>query len=362
MKLCIVNFHDTWGGAERVALEVAEALQHIYDVELITSAAGQFSERAVGLKIHSLFEQSCDFSSSIKKLQNVIRFGIRLRKHVRQTDFNVVYLNNQVAIFMSIFLIGLDCQVIGHDHTFQRAWYRRLLYNITVSIFLDKIIFVSNALRERNIIGNCKKSVVVYNGFDFNTFPKKTGLKETVLVMPSMMRKWKGHNVLIEALLLLRKQGRLITCYMIGAPSTSDEKRYFAKLQARIRECKLEQQVIFTGYITNVIEFIASRSSVMVQPSTQADPLPTTLIEGCFLGIPTIGSDIGGIPEIIDNGKNGYLFTPSNAESLMNQILKVLDQSPEERRAMSLLARQKFIEKFSSQSFKRRIIEEINKC
>ena len=362
LKVCLVNFHHNWGGAERVALEVSAAAQNVGETTLVTSARGQLSDRANAVRICSLLGQKIAFSTPQEKLVAFVRFGIALRRFVHEKKFEVVYLNNQVGIFLSVFLIGLGCRVIGHDHTFQRRAARRLIYNLVIRLCLDRIIFVSQALLNRNLIGRLEKAVVIYNGFDFGVSPKIQLHGERVLVMPAMMRNWKGHGILISAIEGLRIRGRAVRCVMIGGATTPEEKTYKEQLQARVKAANLSDQIFFTGYIENVPEYIGRLPAVLVQPSTLADPLPTTLVEGCFLGMPLIGSAIGGIIEIIEDGKNGYLFAPADVTALMESLEQVLDQSDAERQKMSDFSRSKFERDFSAPAFQNKIMEELLRC
>ena len=61
----------------------------------------------------------------------------------------------------------------------------------------------------------------------------------------------------------------------------------------------------------------------MVVPSLWNDTLPTVVFESLMNGIPVIGSSRGGIPEMIEDGKNGFLFDPDRPEELAALIRKI---------------------------------------
>ena len=73
----------------------------------------------------------------------------------------------------------------------------------------------------------------------------------------------------------------------------------------------------FLGYksgkeLTDLVE----NAYFIIVPSEWYENNPMTIIEGYAAGVPVIGTNIGGIPEIIEEGVTGYLFTPANSDSL----------------------------------------------
>jgi glycosyltransferase involved in cell wall biosynthesis len=67
------------------------------------------------------------------------------------------------------------------------------------------------------------------------------------------------------------------------------------------------------------------QSDVLCTPSIWAEPLGDVVIQALMLGLPVLGSGIGGIPELIDHDKNGLLIPPNDAEAWQQAILSILD-------------------------------------
>ena len=88
-----------------------------------------------------------------------------------------------------------------------------------------------------------------------------------------------------------------------------------------IRENKLDQKVIFTGFIDylDLPEFYA-KSDIVVVPSEIYESFSYTVAQGMACGKPVIASDIGGIPETINYGNAGLLFEPGNVDQLTDKI------------------------------------------
>jgi glycosyltransferase involved in cell wall biosynthesis len=127
----------------------------------------------------------------------------------------------------------------------------------------------------------------------------------------------------------------------------SDE--YEAELRQRIKHAGLDSRVTWHG-------FVADRNSiyqgldVCVVPSRGNDPLPTSAIEAGMFGIPVIASRSGGLPEVIEDGINGFLFDAGDAPALAERIVK-LASDPRLRRSMGERARARAKEKFGRARF-----------
>jgi glycosyltransferase involved in cell wall biosynthesis len=89
---------------------------------------------------------------------------------------------------------------------------------------------------------------------------------------------------------------------------------YIAALQGVLRDC---DNVTFHGYVSgDEKESLFLRSDVFVLPSICYDNAPVTIAEAYRYGLPVIGSNLGGIPEMIQENKTGFLFEAGNASAL----------------------------------------------
>ena len=87
----------------------------------------------------------------------------------------------------------------------------------------------------------------------------------------------------------------------------------------------ISSSILFTGYIrTRDIEKYYRKSCVVAVPSLWPEPFGLSGLEAFGMGLPTIASDVGGIPEWLDSGKNGFLIPPANPLALSQTLLKVL--------------------------------------
>lgn len=120
----------------------------------------------------------------------------------------------------------------------------------------------------------------------------------------------KGLGVLLEAVRLLAERGLRVELKIAAAGSD------FSRFAAFLHEHGLEDRVEFLGRIPEVLPLLAS-SGLLVVPS-EFDSFPNVVLEAIHVGCPVIGSDSGGIPEILDYPD--ALFPPGNAAVIADKI------------------------------------------
>ena len=94
-------------------------------------------------------------------------------------------------------------------------------------------------------------------------------------------------------------------------------------LEAMIRDHHLENKFILTGKIDNAPKYLRA-FDIFVLPSIK-EGLPYTILEAMAAGVPIIASWVGGIPEMVENEKNGFLVLPKNPEMLAEKIAELLN-------------------------------------
>lgn len=148
--------------------------------------------------------------------------------------------------------------------------------------------------------------------------------------------KWKGQHIFLEAAHQLTKKGLSADFVIIGGPMFQ-ELDYLSSLQHqadRIRE--IGGQVTFLGFQTNIPQELR-RLDIAVHASITPEPFGQVIIEAMAEGVPVIGTNGGGVPEIIESGKTGLLTPMGDALALSDAISFLLD-NPDEAARMSVAA------------------------
>lgn len=92
---------------------------------------------------------------------------------------------------------------------------------------------------------------------------------------------------------------------------------------------------------------ILKRSRALIFPSIWYEGMPMTILEALALGVPIITSSLGGMAEIIEHKKTGFLFEPNNAKALTIATKKMIELSAKEYKAMCVAAKTVFIKNYS---------------
>lgn len=130
---------------------------------------------------------------------------------------------------------------------------------------------------------------------------QEKGLYDIIKAMPIVLKRFKNVQFLFVA------------CSGIGKLDTICEKKEFASY-AR-----------FVGYLLGDEKIKAfTQSDIFILPS-YAEGLPTTMLEAMAAGLPIIATSVGAIPEIIEDGKDGFLIEPGDHYALAERILRLAE-------------------------------------
>jgi glycosyltransferase involved in cell wall biosynthesis len=148
---------------------------------------------------------------------------------------------------------------------------------------------------------------------------------------------WKGQHVFLQAFARAFPEPN-VQAVLIGA-ATFGEYAYEHELRAQVRALGIEDRVEFAGFVYDVNAEL-QRLDVLVHASVLPDPLATVLIEGMAAGLPVVAADAGGMAEYIEEGREGLLYPPGDAEALA-RALKRAASDRELRVSMSRAGRRK---------------------
>ncbi len=156
----------------------------------------------------------------------------------------------------------------------------------------------------------------------------------------------KGLDTLIRAVAALDR-GEL---WIVGEGPVEGE------LRALVAELGTER-VHFKGYLSgDELKRVLSEAQFIVLPSRWYENLPFSIMEAFACSRPVVASDVGGIPEMVDDGVNGYLFPVGDVDALVERLGAMLDDTAG-RREMGRRAREKAERLYNREEHYRRIEE-----
>jgi glycosyltransferase involved in cell wall biosynthesis len=152
----------------------------------------------------------------------------------------------------------------------------------------------------------------------------------------------KGQDVFVRAAVAVLRAHPTAKFWIVGKLSFADNQAYVASLQRSIAEAGLAQSVTLVGHRSDVRDWMAGMDAIVLA-SREKESLPTVLIEGAICGRALVATDIGGVREIIDDGRTGLIVPPGDADALAAAIGRAL--GPEGAAfgcAAEAMARQRF--------------------
>lgn len=178
--------------------------------------------------------------------------------------------------------------------------------------------------------------VRVYNGMRLDTALPSAPASPPLLLAVGRLVEKKGYPVLVEACRLLRRRGVAFRCEIIG------EGPLESALRGQIGD--LSDCITLSGPRTQPeIRQALSRASVFVLPCVEEksggmDILPTVITEAMAASLPVVSTRLAGIPEMVVEGKTGWLVPPGDPVAVADAVQKLL-VNPDEARAMGAAGR-----------------------
>jgi glycosyltransferase involved in cell wall biosynthesis len=217
----------------------------------------------------------------------------------------------------------------------------------------DFVVAISDYNR-RVIVAECgeraaAKTIVLHCGVDTAVFePARRGPGDggrLRILCTGTLHEVKGQAFLIEACRLLAARGVDFECAFVG--DGPDRQR----LGEQAARAGLGSRVAFLGRRTRAdVVRLLGEADVLVAPSVPSrdgrrEGIPVAVMEGAACGIPVVASDLSGIPELIEDGKQGRLVPPGDAVALAD-ALEQLHADPSLRQVLGREGRAKVLSEF----------------
>lgn len=159
---------------------------------------------------------------------------------------------------------------------------------------------------------------VIYNGLDHLPPPVALTERSTDVVLLANLSPRKGHWEFLDVVAAVRERIPQAHFYFVGRDDMD------GCLSREIVRRNLGQAVTLTGYQADVGHWLG-KARLMVLPSLWGEGCPTSILEGFAHGLPVVAYAIDGIPELIDDGIDGFLVQPRDAAAITTAILRLLE-------------------------------------
>lgn len=361
-KILYIVTQTEWGGAQKYVFDLATNLTDEFDVTIAAGADGasrDLLDKLANAKIKNF---------TFKHLKRDINLWhdflsvLEIAKFLRQNNFDIIHLNstkagvigavaNTLNRFFTLFRMTNKIIYTAHGWAYLEPlpFYKRWLYLTMEKLaarLRDHTIVLSE--KEKQIAlqyGTAKLNAtsVISNGIDLNNLQflskqearQKLNLPVDKFIIGAIanLYKTKGLEYLIEA----AKQFTNVHIAIIGEGA---ERK---NLQSKIKNLKLENNVFLIGSVPNAYQYLPA-FDIFVLPSIK-EGFPYTLLEAMAAGLPIVATDVGAVPEIIENQKTGLIVAPADARALAEAIAYLIE-NPEQAKQLGTNAKEA-VKKFS---------------
>jgi len=283
---------------------------------------------------------------------------IKLVTLIKRGKYSIVHVHlfpaNLFGSLASLFLPKNIKFIFSEHNVYNRRRSFKIFKILDTFIYSRyyKIICVSKQVQFSLIewLPNLKrKSVVISNAVPVPDLSNWSPVKKYDVLFVGRLTEAKGVDILIKAIKILKeKYQKEIKAAIVGKGYLEEE------LKELVMELGIEKEVEFLG-VRRDIEKLMKSTKLFVLPS-RWEGLPLTILEAMSSGAGIIATKVGGIPEVIQNGKEGILISPEDPEALAKGITELL-KNRELRIKLGINAYKKVKEQYSIEVYTKNILE-----
>jgi sugar transferase (PEP-CTERM/EpsH1 system associated) len=313
------------GGAETVALELARAMEASSFRVLACSLTGPgpMAERFRAAQIEPL---SLPHSRGIP----IYDFPLagRLARVLRREGVQVLHCHNSfsklygaVAGFLArVPAVVCTQHAVPSAGGIKAAHRLARLVNPLASHFVAVGRHVLGAATEGGYV-LADRASVIYNGIDLSRFApgrreRRSRDGELVIGCVGRLSEEKRHGVIFRAVAALIADHPRVRLFVVG------DGPLRPVLEEEVERLDLEEHVAFLGLRSDVPELLGAMDVLVLASSTEG--LPLVVIEAMASGLPIVATRVGGLPELVEEGRNGLLVPPDDPDALANALRSLL--------------------------------------
>lgn len=343
----------TYGGVQGVLINLTNELILRPNIELVLvsltdkSAFEKFTGKCKTYKLNfrsSIFKAKNVFDSiyiserpDIVHIQGVVPGAMLFKK-----KYSKSFVVTQHAILGEerLWQVSLKRKLLFRFKELIESYYFKKIENIVFISEYNKKIYFSHSNKSKTTKHKLIPNPV--NDIFFEEASSYADQKQKEMYFVGEIKKRKGLHVLLQAISILTQKGVKCKLHVIGG---FKEVKYKKEIKSMINSLGLEEEIIFCGWKSQqeILEYTA-RIPVFVLPSFQ-ETLPLSIAEAMCHGKIVVASNKCGIPEMIEDGKSGYLFQPGDSSELAKKLENIFSNEIENnkisQKAISLSTRYK---------------------
>jgi glycosyltransferase involved in cell wall biosynthesis len=349
----------SWGGAELLLGELARGAP-AHGLELTVSHLYDADEGPAATRLRAAGLEPC--SLGVGGLPDP-RTLLRVRRQLAATAPDILHTHLQYADILggtAARSLGLPAVSTLHVMDAHATGRDRIRARLAVAVrrnWHERVIAVSDHMRDAYLATGADRPghvLTIHNGIATDAargagarVRAELGIASDDLVvgLVAVLRPGKGHDLAVAAVDALRDRFPRLRLLIAGdGPAREDVAGLAAPLGER---------AVFSGHRDDVMA-VLDAVDVLVHPSL-ADAFPTVLLEALATGVPIVASAVGGIPEIVEDGRTGLLIRPPLEPDAYATALARLLGDDELRRVLAHRGRERFEAEFTAERWAARL-------
>lgn len=336
MNAAFYNHTSDVSGAEISLLLTA---RHLAAAEpVIFAPEGELLARAreAGIAVEPVESYRARMSRNPLKLAagalGMLKSGYRFSRTVRKKPVDLIHANSlRAGMMASLFAWHHRRPVIWHVRDMPPGGLMGKAVNALAWLSGSTVIGISEPVTGgfgcRRMAG---KVHLIHNGVELREMSERekryhrqavrdglsTPQKAKVAAIIGQIAPWKRQEDAVEAAAKLVEEGHDLYLWVVGEAKFRQENiEYEIALRNRVEELGIAHRVRFTGFRKDVMEICAAADLLFL--CSDNEPFGRVVIEAMSQGIPVVGTRAGGVPEIIEDGENGFLYETGHVEQLV---------------------------------------------
>lgn len=321
MKIAIIInlFPPKWlAGTEIATYSLAENLaKHGHEVHVITSLDEGLPKYCFekGFHTHRLKKFNVRFVGILVFWAHVLMTQQKINPDI----IHVQSISNALPAVIAKILFKKPFVVWGRGTDVYLAdWFTKLISKIIIKN-ADSVIALTNDMKQKIQAVYSRDIFVIPNGIDlekYSRIPKNSKKVNGITILfVGRLHPVKGVQYLIEAMAIIHQEMPGVKLIIVGEGIERE------KLEGLTKQLDLKGCIQFVGRVPQEkIPLFMQQADIFVLPSL-AEGFPNVLLEAMACGLPIVATRVGGIPEIIEDGRNGFLVNPKKPDEIADKLL-----------------------------------------
>jgi len=367
INILVINpFDEPISGNDEVLVRVMEKMDpDIFSFVVVMPGDNPYARRyrKLGAEVvflrMSILKRNLSFSFLASYFYQFIPTVYRFVKLCGKYEIDIVHTNTTQILGGGLAAKIMRLPSLYHAHSIivdpwwvvraMATWFRftgdAMFANSSASAssFIEK----GYPVQKVKVVGNPVSMPSCVEKHGASEFRREYGLSDdtSIVGIVGRINREKKIGLFLKAAEIVSKRHPKAVFVIVGGANNDEEKVYMGKMQRLAESLGIQKKVIFTGYRDDV-QNIVGNFNVLAHAHTN-EAFGLVIAEAMVAEVPVVAPDAGGIPELVEHERTGYLVPPDSYDELANRIMNLLDDKEKAER-MGKAGREKAMKLFSA--------------